>query len=398
MLDLSVAYDLASHDLILEKLELYGFEQTTIKWMESYHTGRSQCVYIDGELSDTMAVNVGVPQGSVLGGLLYVHLVGDLPEVVHDHEPDEGPQGGQCDYNLHCEECGGLTAFVDDSTYQVSASTPDELSEKLTMQYRKLADYMGDTGLVINDDKTHLIVLGTKKDANKRRDVKVETGTVTVTPVPTEKLLGLELHESLKFSEHCRDNDNSLFKRLIPRMNALKKLDKNASFKTRLMVANATIMSTFSYMLPVWGGTEEYIIQAAQVIQNRAARTVTKLNWFTPQRILLQQTNWLSIRQLIHYHTLLQVWRTRSQSKPKYMDMKFNREFNYRTRGVAAGTYAVDGYLQIPETKKALAKKGMMVRGRTLWNSMPRNLTVFTGSLFNFKKELKKWIKVNIEP
>ena len=54
-------------------------------------------------------------------------------------------------------------------------------------------------------------------------------------------------------------------------MNALKKLAVNASFKTRLMVANATIMSTLSYMLPVWGGTEEYIIQAAQVIQNRAA-------------------------------------------------------------------------------------------------------------------------------
>ena len=58
----------------------------------------------------------------------------------------------------------------------------------------------------------------------------------------------------------------------------------------------------------------------------------------------------------------------------------------------------MDGYLQIPETKKALAKKGMMVRGPTLWNSMPRNLRVFTGSLFKFKKELKKWIKDNIEP
>ena len=399
MLDLSAAYDLANHNLILRKLELYGFEPSTVNWMKSYLDDRSQCVYIDGELSDTLTVGVGVPQGSVLGGLLYVLLVGDLPEVVHGHDGAvERDQGAQCNYNLHCKDCGGLTAFVDDSTYQVSASNPDDLSEKLTYQYRKLSDYMGDTGLVINDDKTHLIVMGSRKDENRRKEVKVETGTVTITPVPTEKLLGLQLHESLKFSEHCRDNENSLFKRLIPRMNALKKLAKNASFKTRLMVANATIMSTLSYMLPVWGGTEEYIIQAAQVIQNRAARTVTKLSWFTSQRILLQQTNWLSIRQLIHYHTVLQVWRTRSQSKPKYMDMKFNREFNYRTRGVAAGTYAVDGYLQIPDTKKALAKKGMMVRGPTLWNSMPRNLRVFTGSLFKFKKELKKWIKDNIEP
>ena len=161
---------------------------------------------------EELAVNDGVPQGSVLGGLLYVLLVGDLPEVVHGHAAEEDVQGVQCDYNLHCEDCGGLTAFVDDSTYQVAASNPEELSEKLTSQYRKLSEYMGDTGLVINDDKTHLIVLGTRKDANKRKDVKVETGTVTISPVATEKLLGLQIHEYLKFSKHSKDNENSLFK------------------------------------------------------------------------------------------------------------------------------------------------------------------------------------------
>ena len=67
------------------------------------------------------------------------------------------------------------------------------------MQYRKIADYMGDSGHVINDDKTYFIVLGTRKDKNKLKEVKIETNTVTVTPLPTEKLLGLHVHESLKF-------------------------------------------------------------------------------------------------------------------------------------------------------------------------------------------------------
>ena len=326
---LSAAYDLADHDLILKKLELYGFEASSVRWIQSYLSDRSQCVYIDGELSDTLAVSVGVPQGSVLGGLLYVLLVGDLPEVVHDHAADDkGEQEAHCDFNITCHECGGLSAFVDDSTYQVSSSSVEELSHKLSTQYRKLADYMGDTGLVINDDKTHLIVMGTRKDENKRKEVKVETGTVTITPVPSEKLLGLHIHESLKFAEHCRNNDNSIFTKVIPRMNALKKLSRNASFKTRLMVANATIMSIFTYMMPVWGGTEDYIIRAAQVLQNRAARTVTKLSWFTTQRILLQQTNWLSIRQMIYYHTVMQVWKTRQHGKPKYLEIKFNRDFS----------------------------------------------------------------------
>ena len=255
MLDLSAAYDLASHNLILEKLKIYGFQECALKWMESYLSGRSQCVYIDGELSDVLEVDVGVPQGSVLGGLLYVLLVGELPQVIHEeHNEAEYNQTSESRYNIHCEKCGGLAAFVDDSTYSVSATNPQLLTEKLSTKYKKLAEYMGDNGLVINDDKTHLVVMGTRKNNEARKNVKIETGTVTIKPDTTEKLLGFQIHETLKFQEHCRDNRKSIFNKLIPRMNALKRLSRNASFKTRLMVANATVMSIFCYMISVWGG------------------------------------------------------------------------------------------------------------------------------------------------
>ena len=113
------------------------------------------------------------PQGSVLGGLLYVHLVGNMPEVVHDHAADDkGEQEAHCDFNITCHECGGLSAFVDDSTYQVSSSSVEELSQKLSTQHRKLADYMGDTGLVINDDKTHLIVIAQGRMKTRERKSK----------------------------------------------------------------------------------------------------------------------------------------------------------------------------------------------------------------------------------
>ena len=255
MLDLSAAYDLASHSLILDKLRVYGFQECAIKWMESYLSGRSQCVSIDGELSDVLEVDVGVPQGSVLGGLLYVLLVGELPQVIHEnHSEAEYNQTSESSYNTNCKNCGGLAAFVDDSTYSVSASNPQLLSEKLSAKYKKLAEYMGDNGLVINDDKTHLVVMGTKRNSEARKTVKIETGTVTIKPDTTEKLLGFQIHETLKFQEHCRDSKKSIFNRLIPRMNALKRLSRNASFKTRLMVANATVMSIFCYMISVWGG------------------------------------------------------------------------------------------------------------------------------------------------
>ena len=392
MLDLSAAYDLANHSLILDKLRMYGFEDSAVGWMRSYLCGRSQCVYIDGELSDVLEVDVGVPQGSVLGGLLYVLLVGDLPQVVHEnHEESEYNQDCESRYNKSCQECGGLTAFVDDSTYSVASADPKLLSDKLSNQYRKLADYMSDSGLVINDDETHLVVMGTRKNTEARKTVKVETGTVTIKPVETEKLLGLHIHESLKFAEHCRDNKKSLFSQLNPRMNGLRKLSRNATFKTRLMVANSTIMSLFTYMITVWGGTEGYIIRAAQVIQNRAARLVTKKGWFTSQKTLLADTNWLSIRQLIFFHTILQIWRVRKHDRPEYISEIFNPDYDQRTRLTRAGN------LRIPDRESGLAKKGIRVRGACMWNSLPAELKGFEGKVHLFKKQFKTWIKANVE-
>ena len=77
---------------------------------------------------------------------------------------------------------------------------------------------------------------------------------------------------------------------------------------------------------------------------------------------------------------------------------KFNRKFNYRTRRVTGGLHETEGLLQIPESNKAITKKGIMVRGPTMWNQLPRKLRIFKGSLQSFKKELTKWVKSTVEP
>ena len=106
---------------------------------------------------------------------------------------------------------------------------------------------------------------------------------------------------------------------LTSRVNALSKLAVNASFKTRLMSANKTFISILDYLIPLWGGTEGYLVRALQVLQNRAARCVTKLGWYTPTRKLLKQCNWLSVKQLIAYHTVLHVHRIVKCGSPLYL-------------------------------------------------------------------------------
>ena len=265
--------------------------------------------------------------------------------------------------------------------------TPNTVTEKLSAQYKKVAEYMSANRLVINDEKTHLVVMGTKKFGLARSEVHIDTGSVMIAPSETQKLLGINIHQSIKWKDHIISNEKSMIKMLRTRLNALARIARNANFNTRLMVANACFLSVITYMVAAWGGTEDYIIKALQVMQNKAARTVTKLTWYTPTRTLLQQCNWLSVKQLVHYHTALQVWRVMRTKYPVYISSKLQPSV---TRS------ADQGNLKVPAVEYSLSEKSFMVRSAYMWNTIPPDIRNCR-TIESFKKKLKGWMKLNIE-
>ena len=199
--------------------------------------------------------------------------------------------------------------------------------------------------------------------------------------------MGLNIHQSLKRKEHIISNKRSMIKTITTRLNALKRLAVNASFKTKLMVANSCFMSIIIYMVSVWGGTEDYIVKAVQVMQNKAARCVTKQSWFTPTKLLLLQCNWLSIKQLVFFHTALQVWRVKASKCPVYIDTNL-KPTNTRS--------AAQGNLRVPVVEKSLSSNSFMVRSAVTWNSVPADIRSCK-KLGAFKKRLKQWVGENVE-
>ena len=114
-------------------------------------------------------------------------------------------------------------------------------------------------------------------------------------------------------------NEDSFIKSLTKRQLAIKKISSMASFKSRKMIANGIFMSKLIYLMPVWAGCEDYLTKALQVIQNKVARSVTKRNIFTPTKTLMKECGWLTVKQLMVYHILVQIQKTIQSQTPEYL-------------------------------------------------------------------------------
>ena len=122
-----------------------------------------------------------------------------------------------------------------------------------------------------------------------------------------------------------------MVKQLTNRIYGLLKVSQNATMATRLMVANGIFVSKLCYLIQVWGGSDSYLLERLQVLQNRAARAVTGKSWFTSTGRLLKECKWLSIRQLVFYQTVLGVHKIMRARKPEYLSKKFGAEHPYNS-------------------------------------------------------------------
>ena len=388
MLDMSAAFDVVDHDILLSKLKIYGFDSNALGWMKDYLSSRTQAVYLDGCLSTFLPVDVGVPQGSILGPLCYILFTNDLPEVIlqsssHVHWSP---------LTTHCDECGGLCCFANDSTYSVSSDSQDILEEKLNSNYKTLAEYMANNKLKLNDDKTHLLIMTTNQK-HRLMDirVKIRTSTEEIRPKKSEKLLGITIQDNLKWTEYVQNGEKSLLKQLNTRLNALRLISNVADFKTRLMVANGIFNSKLIFQIGLWGGTEEYLLNSLQTVQNKAARFVARKGIYTPVKELLRSCGWLGVRQLVAYHSILIVHKTIHAACPKYIYSKLSSVFPYNTRLAMSDSVRMGSTFKC---KLELTGRSFMNRATISYNQLPSEIRQCS-KLEVFKKKLKLWVVDN---
>ena len=251
---------------------------------------------------------------------------------------------------------------------------------------------MGNSRLKLNDDKTHLLIMTTKmKHRLLDINIKIDTITEAIEPIKSEKLLGVYIQNDLKWNDYILNNDKSLIKQLTSRLNALKIISSVCSFKVRLMVANGIFCSKLIFQICLWGGTEDYLLDALQVVQNKAARFVARKDRYTSVNHLLNQCGWLSVRQLVLYHSVILIHKVLQTGYPKYIHSRLSNQFPYNTRLAQS-----DSVRMGPEFKSKLdlTEKSFINRATKSYNKIPQNLRKIS-KIEAFKVQLKQWVKEN---
>ena len=287
LLDLSAAFDLVDPNLLISKLEIYGVDGDGIQWINSYLTNRYQGVWVDHVLSDFKHCDVGVPQGSILGPLLFLIFFNDLPSSIESN----------------------VDSYADDTTITATGKTVEEISHSLTKDCALVSEWMRKNRLKLNPNKTHLLTVGTAERLRHTSDLQVTMDNIRLQQDQDkcELLLGCKIQVNLKWKIQIK----YLQSKLRTRLAGLAKLKFILNFSLRKSITDGIFNSVLVYCLPICGGMDIGDLRDLQILQNRAARIVTRSPPRAPRGPMYDKLKWLTVNQLIVYHSVITIFKIR---------------------------------------------------------------------------------------
>ena len=430
LLDQKAAFDLVDHSTLKAKMVEYGFGDTMLGWMGSYLHQRRYVVQVGVAWSHPRQIgDQGVPQGSVLGSLLFILSQGDLPDVSLEEDDPSGQMGGgggeegqHTIFRQHLSDqppptlCRGVddptTMYVDDTSSVVTASDQDNLLAAAQMLATRQAEWLQDNGMVVSPGKSKLLVCAIGELRRARLmdpppGIRVQGNLVL--PTRSERVLGLYFDQDLSWRSYLwgegwrpKDNFPGLINILMGRAAILQKLSRILPGTTMPSLVAGIFMSKLVYAMEAYCHTwykqtyrdqpyKAYTVTKSditilQTLQNRALRCITGGRVRnTSTRDLLERTGYLSVHQLGAYLAVTSLHKSRLGGSPKWVANQLVPLQNTRTR---------KGQHQPIPARLNCREESYLPRSVLLYNQMPgddKELAVKP-----FKDAAKKWIWANI--
>ena len=366
MIDLSAAFDTVDHQLLLRTLDSIGVTGRAQQWFAYYLHDRSQTVIVDDSRSKSKSLSCGVPQGSVLGPILFNIYTASLGRLLHD-----------CGVRYHM--------YADDTQIYLN-SLPSQLSQAVSIIETCLSHvrhWMNSHRLKMNDSKTEVLYLSSKRLSNTFFQYPIGIGGSQIMPSKTVRNIGVTFDSHLDMETHVSSICRSAYIQL-KRLSSIRRfLDK----PTLECLVHAFVTSRLDYCNTQLCGITQAQIHRLQRVQNSAARLITRTSSREHITPILYSLHWLPVKARIRYKLLLITYKCVHDLAPSYLQNLIEvylpkRDLRSNTLSLLTRPFTRSHYCQ----NSAFSYVAPMI-----WNSLPNNVRC-VNSISIFKSRLKTFL------
>ena len=383
--DESAAFDCVAHSILIRKLKKYGFGPKTTEWFDNYLSGRRQYISIGDKSSPTVNLERGVPQGSVLGPLLYTLYVNELPEAANREDcQDDTHKDDSTLFPSNCNTCGQIPCYADDATLAIPSKDKQEAQTMMTDTMERVRRFLNSNELTVNKAKTHIVQC---MIIQKRARIGGENPTIetvdsegkdnTIRAQEHMRLLGVNYSQNLTWDNHLEKGEKALLPGIRKTLGGLKFISKQIPTASRVILANGLILSRVQYAMALWGGTKNNNIRRIQATLNRVARWATNSSRHAGTLELMEKCKWNTVKEMTEMTAILAIWRTIWWKIPRQVEEQL--------------TLTEDLKVDTRRPRLLTCRKNFNWRAAKLWNKLPQSLREIQ-EITIFKKNLKRVI------
>ena len=366
LLDLSAAFDTVVHSLLLKDCKAIGIEDDALEYIRSYLEDRTYCVQIGKSFSKVKHLERGVPQGSVLGPILFCIYTIELSRLLAKH--------GVC-----------FKLFADDTQFYLTLSDVVNVEEKIGNLMRDIGKWMEMKQLKLNENKTECLVVGKHKDLASLDISRLNINNNTMVVSSEVKDLGVQVDCNLSFKSQI----NQTVKIAAYHLRNIAFVRKYLDEKTTKMLIHNHVINKLDYCNSLYYGLPNYLLRKLQLIMNRAARLVKGVHIRESITPALVELHWLPIKARLVHKICVMTYQALNCGKPKYIrelldDFSVNTEMTLRHSDVLHR-------LNEPRCNYELGFRAFKNCAPRLYNKLPESVKN-SENIKTFKRKLKTYL------